>query len=123
MDEFSGAKANNLDFLRLVFAGLVIVMHSFYVFSSSSVPEPLHHFTLGRVYSGTLAVYGFFAISGYLIVASWLRVPRLGDFMKRRVLRIYPGFVACCLLCVFVVVPWHGPTFMASFGRCSGRCS
>jgi peptidoglycan/LPS O-acetylase OafA/YrhL len=47
----------------------------------------------------------FFAISGYLVTASWDRTPRLGLFLVKRALRIFPGLVACVLVTVVVVGP------------------
>ena len=40
-------------------------------------------------------VDGFFAISGFLIAASWLRDPKLRDFLTARALRILPGLYVC----------------------------
>jgi len=47
----------------------------------------------------------FFAISGYLVTGSWERTPRLGPFLARRALRIFPGLTACVLATVFVIGP------------------
>ncbi|MGA3007790.1 MAG: acyltransferase, partial [Opitutaceae bacterium] len=50
-------------------------------------------------------VYGFFLLSGFLIVSSWLRQPALGGYVEKRVLRIFPGFIGASLVCAFVVGP------------------
>lgn len=52
-----------------------------------------------------MAVNCFFAVSGFLITQSWLQAPRFGDFFRKRVLRIYPGWVAALLFRVLVVAP------------------
>src|SRR6202034_2386118 len=48
---------------------------------------------------------GFFAISGFLITASWLRDPKARDYFAARGLRILPGFWVCLLLMAFVLAP------------------
>ncbi len=52
---------------------------------------------------GELALDGFFVLSGYLICQSWQRDPHLLAYLKKRCLRIYPGFIVAALVSVFVV--------------------
>ena len=54
---------------------------------------------------GGVAVPFFFVISGFLVTRSWLKSPKLGDFLQKRVLRIYPGFLIASLFCALVVGP------------------
>jgi peptidoglycan/LPS O-acetylase OafA/YrhL len=51
------------------------------------------------------ALYGFFVISGYLITISWRQSNGVGDFFRKRVLRIYPGFIVATLLCAVLFSP------------------
>src|ERR671927_618625 len=81
-------RANSLNFLRLLLALTVIVSHAWPLGGLGK--EPL----LDGRSPGGYAVYGFFALSGYLITGSRLN-SRLGDFLKRRVLRLYPAFLVC----------------------------
>nr|WP_284305904.1 acyltransferase [Mobilicoccus caccae] len=50
-------------------------------------------------------VDGFFVVSGYLIVSSWMRRPRATDFLRNRLLRLYPAFFVCLLVTAFVFAP------------------
>jgi peptidoglycan/LPS O-acetylase OafA/YrhL len=50
------------------------------------------------------AVYGFFAISGYLIAGSRLRLG-WASFMMRRAARILPGYWACLFVTAFGAAP------------------
>lgn len=86
---------NALNFLRLVLASAVIFAHSW----------PLGGLGGSRLegISG-LAVDGFFALSGYLIAGSRMRLP-MRDFLVRRMLRILPGFWVCLVLTAFVFAP------------------
>ncbi len=63
--------SNNLDFLRLFFAILVVFSHSFPLGEGHERNEPLHVLTRGQATFGGLAVEAFFVISGYLITQSW----------------------------------------------------
>ena len=75
-------RENNFDLLRLLFAYLVLSYHANVLFAAG--------------YTSTLfdlpgvAVYGFFVISGFLIVWSFERNSRLFGYGMRRLFRIYP---------------------------------
>lgn len=105
---------NNFNFLRLVLAVLVILSHSFELIPGQRelLTRVFHTITLGGV-----AVNGFFLLSGYLIVQSWERSPHLGTFLKKRILRIYPGFLVASCVCAFVVGPLgsHPAAYFAQF--------
>ena len=90
-------KGNALNFLRLVFAVLVIVSHSWLLTGRT---EP----AFAGLTLGGWAVMGFFAISGYLIPRARLRTD-LATFLVRRGRRIYPGFWVCCAVVAFAVTP------------------
>jgi peptidoglycan/LPS O-acetylase OafA/YrhL len=52
-------------------------------------------------------VDAFFAISGFLIVASWVRQPDWRRFLRARFLRIMPGFWICLMIVAFGLAPVH----------------
>ncbi|MCC2667976.1 MAG: Acyltransferase [Armatimonadetes bacterium] len=88
-------KANHFTLLRLVLALGVILAHSFSLLTPLSERERIPW--AGEL--GDLAVNSFFAVSGCLITASWLRSRSFGDYLRKRVLRIYPGYLAAGLIC------------------------
>ena len=98
-------RANNFDFLRLVLALMVICSHSYIVVGRSN-QEPLSRLTGGQIGTGDLAVTCFFILSGFLITKSWLHAAGLWDYLRHRVLRIYPGYLAAVAFCVLVAYPW-----------------
>lgn len=100
----SNHSANNFDFLRFLFAAIVIFSHSF-ALCGVGKSEPLSVLSGGQTYTAEIAVDGFFVISGFLITASWRRRPQWSEYLQKRVLRIYPGFLVVCLLCAFLVGP------------------
>ena len=90
---------NALNLIRLCLAVLVIVWHSFPLTGHDVGFAPLRQL-LGRI-----SVDAFFAISGYLIVSSWLRRPSWRSFLRARVLRIMPAFWVSLLVTAFVIAP------------------
>ena len=100
----SESRNNNFNLLRLILAAMVILAHSAELIDGNRNREPLtslfHTLTLGEV-----AVDGFFLLSGYLILQSWILDPNAIRYLKKRVLRIYPGFIVATLVCTFIVGP------------------
>lgn len=93
---------NNFNFLRLFLALAVILSHSFELIDGNLKREPLTAL-FDSLSLGMFAVNSFFLLSGFLIVQSWDRKPILFDFLKNRVLRIYPAFIVASLLAVLIV--------------------
>jgi peptidoglycan/LPS O-acetylase OafA/YrhL len=98
-------RLGNFDSLRLVFAVLVIASHSFALGRGSNDSEPLYRFTHGQITIGNISVWAFFVISGFLITQSWTRSPAPVNYLRRRVARIYPGFIVAALFGALIVVP------------------
>lgn len=92
-------RANSLNAVRLALAAGVIVWHSFPITGTPLDWWPGHQL-LSQVW-----VDGFFAVSGYLIVSSWLRRPKWWPFLKARLLRILPAFYVCLILIAVVIAP------------------
>lgn len=105
---------NNFNFLRFWLAWVVIVSHSFELIDGNRSRELLT-LAFGTYSFGELAVNAFFLMSGYFIAQSWVAAPRLGDFMKKRLLRLLPGFVAAVLISVFIVGPLGSPHYWHNF--------
>ncbi len=93
---------NNFDFLRFLAAAFVIFSHSFAL--RGVAWEPLHRLT-GYQSFGQLGVGIFFVMSGLLITRSWLERPEIVGFVRKRALRVLPGFFCALLFCAFVVGP------------------
>ncbi len=109
-------KENNLNAIRLGLSLLVLYSHC-YPLSFGTAAATVQNFqnTVGYV-----AVDLFFFISGLLIAASWLRSKSMNDYLRKRVLRIYPGFIGALLVSTAIitavnpggmlktVLSWHG---------------
>lgn len=92
---------NALNIIRLVLAALVIVSHSFPIGGFGVDP------VVGDLGLGSIAVGGFFAISGYLITQSRYR-SSLWSYAWKRVLRIFPGYWVCLIFTAFVAAALAG---------------
>jgi len=105
--ELSRSRTNNFDFLRFLMACIVIYTHSFRISGAlySSGKQRLLHGDFG---GATLAVDVFFLISGFLISSSFQNSATTLHYLQKRLLRIYPGFIAALAFCVFIVGPLAG---------------
>jgi peptidoglycan/LPS O-acetylase OafA/YrhL len=102
-DVSAGGRENNIGLIRFVLAALVVFAHS-YIARSNQI-DPLELVTHRQLNSGILAVDCFFILSGYLITASWYSSSCPCDYLKRRILRIYPGFLAAILFSASIAAP------------------
>jgi peptidoglycan/LPS O-acetylase OafA/YrhL len=87
---------NSFDWLRLLAAGMVIY-HHLYPLSGRA---PAAFFAADY---GALGVGIFFVISGYLVSGSLARSATLGDYLKKRLLRIEPGLIVSLLVTALVL--------------------
>lgn len=114
-DSFS-PRRNSLNFLRLVLAVCVVFSHSLTIglFGSEDI--------LGKTTLGTMAVYGFFSISGFLIAGSATH-NHVGRYLWQRFLRIFPAFWVCLIVTGFffgAIVWYHANPALAH--RCGYSC-
>ncbi len=104
----ASGRANNLDFLRVAAALLVLFSHSWaiaYGQEGWDQDEPLNSLSHGHLSLGGIAVVFFFIISGYLVAASYERSPGPVSFLSKRAVRIFPGLAVLAFLSAFVIGP------------------
>lgn len=122
-------RPNNFDLLRLFAATQVMYIHT------------LHHLSVDLPWFAPLNYFHgvsiFFVISGFLISATFERSTTLYDYIKNRVLRIFPALWCCIILTVLLfslcgvnffnsqTAPWllsqligviYTPSFLENFG-------
>lgn len=90
--------ANSLNLVRLLLAGTVLLGHSLVLGGSGSDD------IAGRTTFASVAVYGFFAISGFLLAGS-VRRESARAYLRARFLRIFPGFWLVLILTACVIAP------------------
>lgn len=100
-----------MDLIRLVMAIIVIYGHTFPVLYGPSLKSPsgkydfLAMFTNHQMGSGTVAVYMFFIISGFLITQSIISSKNNSEYLLKRSLRILPAFACSLFLSNFIIGP------------------
>src|ERR1700761_7664187 len=97
------SRNHQFDLLRIIFATLVLLSHAPEITDGNASRELFHRFTRAPMTFGTVGVDGFFLLSGYLIVQSWLGNPELFNFLRKRVLRIVPGYLVAVVLSTVAV--------------------
>lgn len=98
-------RANGLNLIRLLLAMGVIIWHSFPLTGVEISFAP------ARQLLAEIWVDGFFAISGFLIVGSWMRNPRAMEYLRARLLRIMPAFWTCLAFTALILCPVFARTF------------
>lgn len=89
---------NGLNLVRLLLAATVLFAHAYYIAGVGVGPH------VDGENLGGWAVFGFFAISGYLITSSrWTH--SLGTYLVHRIARIFPAFLVCLVVMVTVFAP------------------
>jgi peptidoglycan/LPS O-acetylase OafA/YrhL len=94
---------HQLDFLRIVFATLVLLAHAPELTDGDRSRELLSRLTRSGFSFGDVGVAGFFLLSGFLIVKSWQQNSELSNFLRNRLLRIVPGYLVAAILSTIVV--------------------
>lgn len=102
ISDFKG-RSNNLGFLKIIAALLVIFSHSWSITGTGT--DPFYIFNLEQMTFGALSVTLFFFASGFFIAKSLMKGKTGKEFWKGRLIRIYPAFIVVMLLTVFVMGP------------------
>lgn len=93
---------NNLDFLRFLAAAMVIFSHCYGLLGRYR--DPLQQLQGWETF-GSLGLRIFFFMSGMLITSSWCNGSSTLSFVRKRILRIFPGLAVAVLFCVLIVGP------------------
>jgi len=100
LGEALDARRNSINAIRLFFCVSILLLHCVPLSGHGTMPKWIFADTLG-----TYALSGFFALSGYLITSSRFSSHSTKDYLWRRVLRIYPAWVASLLFVAVVTGP------------------
>lgn len=92
---------NNFNLLRFGAAIAVLISHSFVLTTGNLDKEPLHKWL--NTTPGSIAVDVFFVTSGFLVTRSLLERRNLYEFLRARLLRIYPALFVMVALTVLVL--------------------
>jgi peptidoglycan/LPS O-acetylase OafA/YrhL len=98
-------KENNFNFMRIIAASMVIITHSLVLTGDGYQMDVLYRISNGELMISTLGLRVFFVISGFLIMQSIDRSTTRIEFIWKRILRIFPGLIACVFFTLFIVGP------------------
>ena len=93
---------NNIEWLRIIFALQVLIVHVYRSFADIELPYIVH-------FPGVPA---FFFISGFLIYGSYLKSRSLRDYYMNRFLRLMPGLLFVTLGALSVIVYVKGASHL-----------
>jgi peptidoglycan/LPS O-acetylase OafA/YrhL len=89
---------NNFDLLRFLFAGTVLLVHSYALSGYQQLGS------IANFLSSAVAVKAFFVVSGFLIFMSFERSKTISAYAKKRIRRIYPAYFTVVILCAIGLV-------------------
>jgi peptidoglycan/LPS O-acetylase OafA/YrhL len=102
-DPDAANRDNAFDLIRLLLAVLVVYSHAHLVGGFGD--EGFYRLCRMQTGAGTLAVTGFFGISGFLVTRSYAMRARWLPFARARLLRIVPGYYFSLVLTAFALAP------------------
>ena len=103
LGDVATGRDNNFNLIRIVAATAVLVSHAWPIALGANVVEPLQALTGHSL--GGLAVFVFFAASGFFIASSYARSRSVRVFLTARMLRLFPGLIVSLLLAALVMGP------------------
>lgn len=102
LSDFQKRRDNNFTLLRFILAWSVLIGHSFPISANGS--DPISMLLLPYEWIGSIAVSGFFAISGYLVTASFAQRGAVA-YIASRSLRLYPAVIVYSLVTILLIGP------------------
>lgn len=103
LSDKSTGRDNNFNLIRALAATAVLVSHAYPIAQGPEAVQPLEELTGHTL--GTLAVYAFFCISGFLITKSFQHHANWLGFLVARVLRLAPALIVSLVVVSFILGP------------------
>jgi len=103
LGDVATGRENNFNLIRALAAVAVLVSHAYPIALGPDAAQPLRALTGYSL--GSISVYAFFVISGFLIAQSYERTPTRTRFVLARFLRLWPGLIVSILAVAFVLGP------------------
>ncbi|KTD63701.1 acyltransferase [Legionella santicrucis] len=102
LSDFENSRTNNFTVLRLILAWIVLMGHSFPICGKGS--DFISLLIMPYAWIGSISVSLFFAISGYLVTASFIK-RGIFTYLTSRIFRLYP----CVIMYSFIMILVIGP--------------
>ena len=108
---------NNFDFLRFIFALLVVISHAYTLSGENVNNQFLYQITDGQIELSNIGLNGFFILSGFLIFKSLEKSKNLLVFFWKRFLRIFPALFIMLLITLLVLSFAYNDYILISLNR------
>lgn len=103
LGDIATGRDNNFNLIRAVAATAVLVSHAYPIALGPGTEDPVR--PIVGYSMGSIAVYAFFVISGFLIAQSYERSRSRTRFVLARFLRLWPGLIVSILAVAFLLGP------------------
>jgi peptidoglycan/LPS O-acetylase OafA/YrhL len=103
LEQSLARRQDNFKLVRLLAASAVIYGHAHALAQNQSIPRDVVSLWLKVSYSGEVAVWAFFVLSGFLVMGSWQRLQDVSLFLQARARRVWPGLLAVLLVTTFLL--------------------
>ena len=106
LNDIYDRKNNSFDDLRFFLATLVLFVHSYaLLYGEGGEKDFFIKFVNYQIGLSTIAVYGFFILSGFFMIQSLEANSSIVNYAKSRILRIVPAFWLSLGLFSFLIIP------------------
>lgn len=107
-------KENSFDEMRFILASLVLFVHSYVLLFGQTAEgtDPFTKLNGFQISPGTIAVYGFFILSGFFMIQSIQHNTSLWKYFRNRILRIVPAFWLSVFISCFILAPLISETIV-----------
>ncbi len=102
---------NNFDFLRFLFAFIVVIAHIIDLSAYADIAF------LRTFFDSHLSVTGFFIISGFLIYGSYTKSKKLKDYFIKRAKRLLPAYIFVIIASMFFFSLFSAFSFIDYFSN------
>jgi len=102
--ETADHRPSGFDYMRLILASLVIVVHGLNTTIAGGIQEIWKAPLLGASFSMLLPM--FFTLSGFLVAGSMDRTRTVAKFLGLRAIRIYPALIVDILFTALIIGPF-----------------
>lgn len=103
LEDVSGDRNNNLNFIRFVSAAMVVLSHAYPISISGGGIDLLGRISGGQIHFGGLAVYVFFFFSGFFLNRSMHKTRSVSGFLVARCVRIFPCLMVVIWISAFLL--------------------
>lgn len=89
--------------MRFLFAVFVVISHAYPLSGSNESSQWIYQITNGQIVISKIELDGIFVISGFFIFQSIQRSTNILNYIKKRLLRLFPGLFVILSITIILV--------------------